>query len=339
MASDRELREVKLTSLDFTQLRVLDTLFRERSVRQTAERLHLTSSAISHALNRLRQVIGDELFIRQPEGMIPTQRAIEIAPRLKEALEMLQASFAVQEFDPAECRRTFVIACVPYVAQVYLPMIVPRLVAEAPKASFRLRLADNGLVSDLEANHVDLALAIFGRLPETFCRKQVWSEDFVIAISREHPLAAGEHAIVEFLEWPHVEVQLDGSDGEALDAYQVKAGLERKVVMSNHEFWQGIADQHGVQRQIAAHTPDSASALAMIAGSNMVGMVAASAFRQSVHREKLKIVVPPMPPKALELELVWHSRKQGDFALSWLRQRLSEVPPAYDAMRLGRRRS
>src|SRR5260221_11900156 len=75
---------------DLSLLRIFDTLVEERSVTRAGIRLGLTQSAVSHSLNRLRYELKDELFVRGPDGMQPTPRALEISPRLRKALAQLQ---------------------------------------------------------------------------------------------------------------------------------------------------------------------------------------------------------------------------------------------------------
>src|SRR5260370_18637224 len=91
--------------LDLNLLRVFEALIEERSATRAGSRLGLTQSAISHALNRLRYVLKDELFVRGPDGMQPTERAAEIAPRLRQGLLQLQLALAPSEFAPETSER------------------------------------------------------------------------------------------------------------------------------------------------------------------------------------------------------------------------------------------
>src|ERR1700751_2917777 len=96
--------------LDLNLLRVFDVLLEERSVTRAGARLGLSQSAVSHALNRLRHAFGDELFQRTAQGMTPTQRALEIGPRVHAALTQLQAAVSPPAFDAATTDRRFVLA-------------------------------------------------------------------------------------------------------------------------------------------------------------------------------------------------------------------------------------
>src|SRR5438067_7239120 len=128
------MHDLHFPSLDLNLLRVFDALIEERSATRAGERLGLSQSAISHALNRLRYVLDDELFVRVAEGMRPTPRACEIAPRLREGLLQLQLALAPAEFDPLSTTRRFTIACTEYVGTVLMPRAVAKLRALAPNA-------------------------------------------------------------------------------------------------------------------------------------------------------------------------------------------------------------
>src|SRR6202795_1058663 len=96
------MREVHFKTIDLNLLRVFDVLLEERSVTRAGTRLGLTQSAVSHALNRLRYHLDDELFQRNAHGMQPTQRALEIGPSLHAALAQLQGALTPADFNPAE---------------------------------------------------------------------------------------------------------------------------------------------------------------------------------------------------------------------------------------------
>src|SRR5439155_22410256 len=99
----------------------------ERRPARPGARLALTQSAISHALNRLRYVLKDELFLRGPDGMQPTERAAEIAPRLRQGLLQLQLALAPSEFVPESTDRRFTVTCTEYGGAVLMPALIARL--------------------------------------------------------------------------------------------------------------------------------------------------------------------------------------------------------------------
>src|SRR5512144_2036769 len=119
-------------NLDLNLLRVFDVLLEERSVTRTGARLGLTQSAVSHALNRLRYTLNDELFLRGPAGMQPTPRAVEMGPQIHAALNQLQAALSPADFDPATSERRFSVVAGAYASAILVPPLVSVVAQSAP---------------------------------------------------------------------------------------------------------------------------------------------------------------------------------------------------------------
>jgi DNA-binding transcriptional LysR family regulator len=135
----------QLRMIDLNLFRVFDAMMLHRSVRKASQMLSVTPSAVSHALSRLRQSIGDELFIPTESGMQPTQRALQLASGVREGLEKLELALTRRDPVPAEAPRTFRIGATDYPCMVVLPSLVKRLAKSRPKVSLRV----------FPSNHVD----------------------------------------------------------------------------------------------------------------------------------------------------------------------------------------
>src|ERR1051326_504497 len=144
--------------LDLNLLRVFEALIEERSGTRAGTRLGLTQSAISHALNRLRYVLDDDLFVRGPDGMQPTERAVEIAPGLRQGLLQLELALAPAEFLPSETERRFTLTCTEYAGSVLVPPLMARLHSEAPHAELRVLPSNLGVAETLRSGRADLAI-------------------------------------------------------------------------------------------------------------------------------------------------------------------------------------
>src|SRR5581483_12284874 len=140
--------------IDLNLLRVLDVLLEERSVTRTGARLGLTQSAVSHALNRLRFQLGDELFLRNAGGMQPTRRALEIAPSLHAALGQLQSALTPADFDPAVSDQVFSVVAGAYACAVLAPAVVSKLQSRAPNVRLEIAETPTDLVEQLDAGRV-----------------------------------------------------------------------------------------------------------------------------------------------------------------------------------------
>src|SRR5437667_10405944 len=207
---------VHFSSIDLNLLRVFDALIEERSVTRAGERLGLSQSAISHALNRLRYVLNDELFVRVPEGMRPTPRASEIAPRLREGLLQLQLALAPAEFDPGRTNRRFTIACTEYAGTVLMPAFIAQVRTRAPSAELRIRPSNMGVAEALLAGRADLAIGSFRRVPEPFACDTLFRETRVWVLSADHPAAHGELMLEGLAELSHLIISASGEDEHAI---------------------------------------------------------------------------------------------------------------------------
>jgi hypothetical protein len=121
-----------LGRIDLNLFRVFDAMMLHRSVRKASQILSVTPSAVSHALSRLRQSIGDELFILTQSGMQPTRRALELASAVREGLETLELALNGKESLPPKAPRTFRVWATDYPCVVILPSLIKRLAKSAP---------------------------------------------------------------------------------------------------------------------------------------------------------------------------------------------------------------
>jgi len=167
----------QIRTVDLNLFRVFDAMMLHRSVRDASQMLSVTPSAVSHALNRLRQTIGDELFIPSESGMQPTRRALELAAAVREGLESFELALMAKPFLPAEAVRTFRIAASDNTSVIVLPSLVKRLAKSAPHVDLRVfPLNRLDVVRQLERGQVDLVIGWFGELPDWMRRKTLFQE-------------------------------------------------------------------------------------------------------------------------------------------------------------------
>jgi len=313
-------------AIDLNLLRVFDALIEERSVTRAGERLGLTQSAISHALNRLRYLLEDELFVRGSEGMRPTARASEIAPRLRQGLLHLQLALTPSNFVPAETSRRFTIICGEYVGAVLIPALLARLRAAAPRAEFRIRPSNMGVAETLLAGRADLAIGSFRRIPEWFACAPLFSETRVWVVGADHAAAAWPELTLERLAaLPHLIISATGEDEQAVAGYVVDHGLERMVMRSEVGLLQGALAAHGLSRVVGLTTPHFLAALAVVSQSDMAAPMPrrlAVAFAGIYH---LKLFEPPYASLPFEIMALWHREHGSEPAIVWLRSVLGEV--------------
>jgi len=154
-----------MMDIDLNLLRIFDILYDERNVTRAAARLFLTQSAVSHALARLREVLGDPLFMRIPSGLQPTERAHQLAPRLRVALAEIRSAVATPIFDPAKTRQRFVIAAGSYFCKLIVPSLIALARKSAPGITLQIVNISANLAQALDQQQVDIALGAFDRVP------------------------------------------------------------------------------------------------------------------------------------------------------------------------------
>jgi len=319
------MNDLHFHTLDLNLLRVFDTLIEERSVTRAGERLGLSQSAISHALNRLRYVLHDELFVRVADGMRPTPRAAEIAPRLREGLLQLQLALGPAEFVPELTERRFTITCGEYVGTVLMPGFIARVRALAPKAELRIRPSNMGVAEALLAGRTDLAVGSFRRVPEPFVYEPLFQETRVWVLSADHPMAGAELTLERLASLSHLIISATGEDEHAVAGYVSDHGLERLVARSEVGLLQGALATRGLRRVVGLTTPHLPAALAVVSQSDMAAPLPRRLAAAFADRYRLKLFDPPYTSPPFDIMALWHHDHGEDRAVAWLRGVLREV--------------
>ena len=319
------MSELHFSSLDLNLLRVFDALIEERSVTRAGDRLGLSQSAISHALGRLRYVLNDELFLRSPDGMQPTARAAEIAPRLRQGLLQLQRALTPIEFAPERTDRRFTIICGEYVGAVLVPSLIARLREAAPNAEFRIRPSSLGVAETLLSGRADLAIGSFRRVPEWAASEALFRETRVWVLSADHPAAWQELTLERLAELSHLVISATGEDEHAVDGYVVDHGLERLVARSEIGALRGALASRGLRRIVSLTTPHFLAALAVISHSDIAAPMPRRLATAFAGAYRLKLFEPPYVSPPFEVMALWHREHGEEPALAWLRSIVREV--------------
>ena len=297
----------------------------ERSATRAGERLGLTQSAVSHALNRLRYVLKDELFVRGPEGMQPTDRAAEIAPQLRQGLLQLQLALAPSDFVPEHSDRRFTITCTEYAGIVLLPPLIARLRAEAPHASLTVLPSNMGVAEVLRSGRADIAIGAFRRVPEWAVSEPLMRETQIWVLRADHPAAGQELTLERLSELPHLVISATGEDEHAIEGYVVDHGLERMVTRSDAGLLQGALVARGLRRTVAVTTPHILGGLIAVSESDIAALAPRRLATAFMGRYRLALFEPPYPSPPFEIMSLWR-RDHGDHApIAWLRKLLREV--------------
>ncbi len=318
------MHQIQFTSLDLNLLRVFDALTEEHSVTRAGARLGLTPSAVSHALNRLRYLLKDALFVRGPAGMQPTPRAAEIGPGLRQGLLQLQRALAPTEFEPASTDRQFTVICGDYVSTVLLPGVMARLRVEAPTAELRIRPSGSHIVEDLDAGRADLALGGFGRVPDRFASEFLFADTMVWTLRADHPFAGKALTLERLVELQHLIVA-PGEDDSAVDGVVVDHGLERLVLRDDAGAFADAMATRNLKRRISLTVPNGLAAPTIVAESDIAALLPRRIALAYADRYRLKLFAPPYASPPFEILALWHTSLGEQPALVWLRSLFQSV--------------
>ena len=293
-----------LSSIDLNLLVQLDALLGEAHVTRAASRAGVTQSAMSRALARLRELLGDPILVRTGRGMILTARA--------RALGDLQAVVLQRpSFDAASSQRTFTIATSDFAEAMLLPPLLARLSREAPGVDVAAAAVNAGRDTDraLEDEAIDLSVnPRRGPSPPAIVWRSLMREDFVCVLRHGHPALRkrGPLTLARFLELPQVLVAPGGRPGSLLDDALAKLGKRRRV---------------------ALRVPSFLVATLVVAGSDLLVTLPARLARRMAESLPLSLRPPPaeLALPGFELHLAWHERFRHDAGHAWFRRVLTEV--------------
>jgi DNA-binding transcriptional LysR family regulator len=314
------LNEIDLSRADLNLLVLFETVLRERHVGRAASRLHLSASAVSHGLGRLRRLLGDPLFLRTPRGVVPTARALELAAPISGVLAGARAVLAtVAPFDPRTSTREFTFGAPDGASSLFLPKLLELLRAEAPGVNVRLRQLlppEAGRVDSsawepafalLDGRVIDLAIAPFGEVPARFATQDLREEDFAIVSRRGHPFARSP-GLREYCAASHLVVSLTGDPRGFVDRALAERGLSRRVALT---------------------VPGFFMALALVAETDLLAAVPRSFAVAHARSARLAVNEPPLPLPRFQVRVVLPGGAVGDPGLAWLRSAIvaSTSPP------------
>jgi DNA-binding transcriptional LysR family regulator len=312
-------KTIQIRRIDLNLFRVFDAIMHHRSVTKAAQALSVTPSAISHALSRLRQTIGDELFVPSGSGMQPTARALELALDVREGLEKFQLALMAKPFVPAEAVRTFRIAASDQGSVLILPALVKRLAESAPNIDLRVfPLNRLDVVRQLESDQVDLLIGWFGRLPDAIRRSKLYQDQEAIVVRAGHPLTQCKVTKERLFEFPHVVVELTGTEENDRDGFMDEDGvwIERAFL----EFQGEIVNLVG---RAAVCVPYFAAVAPLLQVTDMVATLPRRLALWLIAQTPIVLLDLPYQPRAVDVEMVWHQRANRDNGFQWLRHELA----------------
>lgn len=295
---------MNLNSLDLNLLVALDALLREANVSRAAMRLNLSQPATSHALQRLRDLIGDPLLVRNGARMELTPRAQALRAPLAHALDQVRALFTSDDFDAARSERHFRLMMPDLAVELLMPPLMEKVTLIAPNVTIDVVPWRGPAIFTPEfARTIDLVISI-GDAFKGFHRQRLYTDSDALAVRRGHPVAAKLKKREAFLAARHVAVIIRGQNEDLIDTW-----LRTK----------------GIERRIALVVPGYIEALHVTARTDLVAFVPRRLISALSKQLSLVTVTPPLDPGIDEQHMFYPTRAQMDPGSLWLRRLVLET--------------
>jgi LysR family transcriptional regulator, mexEF-oprN operon transcriptional activator len=289
-----------MSRLDLNLLVAFDALLAEGSVSRAAGRVGVSQPSMSHALGRLRKLFGDELFVRAPDGVRPTPRALALAGPIRVGLSALQGTLLQEQgFDPAGAERTFLLGMPDSIEAALLPRLMAHLEAEAPKVRVRVRAIDRfEVLEQLDRDRLHLGVGLFTEGEVRHKRRRLFGAGYLCLYDPARLPLAPPISLEDYLAVPHV---LGSPRGDA----------------------HGVVDDAlaplGLRRTIAVTTPHFAAVPFVLKGARLLSTVPQPAAR--IFAERFGLATSPVPVVLpdVDVSMLWHASYDHDPAHRWLR--------------------
>ena len=298
---------MNIRKLDLRLLECLDALVTDRNVTRAASRVHLSQPAMSSALKRLREIFHDPLLTRTQRGMAPTPRGIELAQSARAVLQGVDAmSLGARPFAPMTSQRTFRVAMTDYSEFVLLPALVRRLRAKAPKVNIAVTLLDIRTYTDeLAGGEIDLAIANFRNVTGRLRARELFRERFVCLASADNAKVGKRLTLARFTELSHAFISPRGGG--------FYGPTDRALASMNQA------------RRIAVSVPHFLVAPYVVAGSDLLIVIAERVAQHYARTLPLRVLEPPVPIEGFVVSQLWHERSDHDAGAAWLRGLMREL--------------
>jgi DNA-binding transcriptional LysR family regulator len=322
---------VQIRKIDLNLFRVFDAVMQQRSVSRAAKALSVTPSAISHSLSRLRAAIDDDLFVPGLSGMQPTPRAVELAADIRNGLQNFHSALLTKPFVPARAIRMFRIAASDHVSVLVLPRLIQRLAETAPNIDLRIfPLSRLDAVRQLEGDRLDLLIGWLGGLPNTVHRSSLYREQEAMVVRAGHPLTKARITKRRLFQFPHVVVEVTGTEEHEKDGFLDDEGVYRRVWMER-ALLQFQDKKVSLVGRAAVCVPYFAAVPPILEMTDMVATLPRRLAVWLAERNSIVLLKLPYQPITFEIEMVWHDRLARDPGFRWIREALASSAAEFAA--------
>jgi LysR family transcriptional regulator, nod-box dependent transcriptional activator len=289
--------------IDLNLLVALDALLAERNVTRAAERMHITQSAMSGVLARLREYFDDPLLVPVGRTMRLTPRAETLIQPVRDIITRVDSTLGVRpDFDPATAQRHFKIIASDYVSHVLLADVLRRIALEAPGLSFDVRPSGTTMLQDLDQDRVDFLVTPAHVAASDHPQAVLFEDTYHVIACRQHPQLQDSITLEQYQAMGHV-------------IYQNERGM-------NPWFEQWYANEHGDTRRIEVITHGFALMPRFIVGTRRIATVQTRLAIQFEQAMPVRLLALPMETPRLTEVLQWHRYRADDPGVQWVRHQI-----------------
>jgi DNA-binding transcriptional LysR family regulator len=300
---------VNLARFDLNLLIIFEALISEQNVTRAGQKVGLSQPAMSAALNRLRHLLKDELFIRSGNTMRPTARALEIEHSVSSILQQIESSLAPPSFDPTRARKTFRLAINDLGAALFIPPLMQQVGSVAPHIDFEIMPADEDRAIELlDAGKADVAAGLYTRQLNRLQSTRLYQAPFVCALRRDHPDAKCTLSMEHFASLSRISIAQRGDPGEKIDQ---------------------ILRKHGLKQQTAIVVPHYLAVPFILAQSNLVAVLPLKLVKRFEKSEHIRVVKTEFCELSAPIHMTWNAATANDPANRWLRSMIINITGKY----------
>jgi DNA-binding transcriptional LysR family regulator len=300
-------------TLDLNLLRVFDAVMTEQNLTRAAGHLAMTQPAVSNAIKRLRESLGDELLIRTAYGVKPTPRAEALWPAVRQALAALEAAVMPETFDVSTAQATFRLAMADATAALWLPPLMRSIESEAPGVNIRMMpLTTRDPRPMLLRGDIDLAVGFFPGVAAQLSyetgspvrHERLYSGQYVCVMRKEHPLTKEKFSLDGYCAANHLLVSFSGRAHGLVDEALAQIGRERRILLTVNQFF---------------------TAGRVVANSDLITVLPKHLMASTGMTEALVWRELPFQLPAVHLDMLWHERDGRSPTHRWLRKHLESL--------------
>ncbi|MFI8395827.1 nodulation protein NfeD [Pseudomonas sp. Choline-02u-1] len=296
---------MRFNHLDLNLLVALDVLLEEQNITRAAERLHMTQSATSGVLGRLRTYFEDELLVQVGRKMQPTPYATELAKPVREVLLTIQSSITAKPvFDPTTSKRHFRLVTSDYLISVLFAQVIQKIHQEAPNITFEMLGPSDNSGELLVRGEVDLMIVPERYIIEGHPSQLLFEEEHVCVVCQSNSAVGASLTLEQYMQMGHVSV-----------------GFGRTRHMSIEEWFM---NQYGFNRRIEVITSDFNTLPQLVVGTQRIATMHQRLANLYARYLPLRILPPPVKIPLMREYMLWHRSVDGDPMHRWLRERISE---------------